>query len=122
MLETLDAIEWSSLTHAYGKATDVPGVLRSLLSTDQKERRQAISMFYSTILHQRTVYSATAAAVPFLYELLTTPDVQDKSEIAHLLTQIAVGVGYLEVHAVGSGEQTWRDIFAEEGKTLEDEL
>jgi hypothetical protein len=31
MLEGLDTIDWS-LTHAHGPATDVPGLLRPLLS------------------------------------------------------------------------------------------
>ena len=30
MLERLHNIDWSSLTHAYGAATDVPGLLRAL--------------------------------------------------------------------------------------------
>jgi hypothetical protein len=69
------------------------------------------------------VYPASGAAVPFLYELLAAPEVQDKANIAHLLASIAEGVGYLEVHAVGDfGEPTWRKILGEQGKTLEGEL
>jgi hypothetical protein len=78
---------------------------------------------FGNIWHQGTVYPATAAAIPFLFELLTTPEVLDKSNIAHLLACIADGVGYLEVHATDDfGEPTWRRILAKEGKTLEDEL
>jgi hypothetical protein len=123
MLEGLDRVDWASLRHAYGAATDVPGLLRSLLSADPKVREQAIYELFGNIWHQGTIYPASAAAVPFLYELLTAPGVQDKSNIAHLLASIADGVGYLEVHAVGDfGEPTWRKILGERGKTLEGEL
>jgi len=123
MLEGLDRVDWTSLRHAHGAATDVPGSLRSLLSADPKMRDEAIYDLFGNIWHQGTVYAASAAAVPFLYELLTAPGVQDKSNIAHLLASIADGVGYLEVHAVGDvGEPTWRKILAAKGKTLEAEL
>jgi hypothetical protein len=107
MLEGLDTIDWASLRHAYGQASNVPGWLRALLSPNAKVRQEAIYELFGTIYHQGTVYSATAAAVPFLDELLTAPNVQDKSSLACLIASIADGAGYLEVHAVGDfGEQT----------------
>jgi HEAT repeat protein len=123
MLEALDRVDWASLQHAYGEATDVPGLLRDLLSADPMVREGAVYELFGNIWHQGTVYPATAAAVPFLYELLTTPDVPDKTSIAHLLASIADGKGGLEVHAKGEfGEPTWRRILAKAGKTLEGEL
>jgi HEAT repeat protein len=123
MLDGLDAIDWASLTHAYGEATDVPGLLRSLPSPEPGVRKRAIHELFGTIWHQGTVYPASAAAVPFLYELLTAPGVPGKSDIAYLLASIADGAGYLEVHALGDfGEPTWREILGGEGKTLEGEL
>ena len=123
MLESLDEIDWASLTHAYGPAADVPGLLRSLLSPDKKVREEAIYELFGNIWHQGTVYPATAAAVPFLYDLLSAPEVQDKSSIAHLLACIADGVGYLEAHATPQlGESTWRKILAKQDKSLEAEL
>jgi len=123
MLDGLDTVDWSSLRHAYGEATDVPALLRALLSVDSKAREEAVYELFGNIWHQGTVYSASAAAVPFLYELLSAPEVQDKPAIALLLASIAEGVGYLEVHAVGEfGEPTWREILGKKGKTLEGEL
>lgn len=123
MLEGLDKVDWASLTHAYGEATDVPTLLRSLLSPDAKERERAVYDLFGNIWHQGTVYPATAAAVPFLYELLTAPGVPGKTDVAQLLACIADGVGYLEVHAVGDfGEPTWRKMLGEKGKTLEEEM
>src|SRR5262249_52486436 len=108
---------------AYGQASDVPGLLRSLLSHEQKVREDAIYELFGNMWHQGTVYPASAAAAPFLYELLKAPEVYDKANIAHLLACIAGGVGYFEVHAVGDfGEPTWRKILAKDGKSLEAEL
>ena len=42
MLEGLDTINWASLTHAHGAATNVPGLLRSLLS-ENAEAHTALS-------------------------------------------------------------------------------
>ncbi len=121
MLDGLDDIDWGSLSHAYGEAGDVPEIIRSLLSPDAAE--DAAYELYGNIWHQGTVYSATAAAVPFLYELLAQPDVKGRSGIAHLLACIAAGRGYLEVHAVSPfGEKSWREILAKRGKALEEEM
>lgn len=123
MLERLDTVNWGMLRHAYGEATDVPGLLRALLSPDAEQRKQAIYELFGNIWHQGTVYPATAAAVPFLYELLAAPGVPGKSDIALLLSCIADGHGYLEVHTAGGfGEPTWRAILSEKGKSLEEEL
>ena len=39
MLEGLDTVDSASLCHAYGEATDVPGLLRALMSPDPKVRK-----------------------------------------------------------------------------------
>lgn len=52
MLEGLDKVDWESLTHAYGEATDVPPLLRSLSSADPMEREQAVSDLFGNIWHQ----------------------------------------------------------------------
>ena len=41
MLEGLDRINWATLTHAHGAVTNVPGLLRSLLSDNADVRMQA---------------------------------------------------------------------------------
>ncbi len=74
MLEGLDVIDWSSLSHAHGPATDVPQLLRSLLSNDTDVRLEAGAELHERLWHQGTVYSASAAVVPFLFELLNRPD------------------------------------------------
>ena len=121
MLDGLDAIDWGSLSHAYGEASDVPQIIRSLLSPAVSE--DAAYELYGNIWHQGTVYPATAAVVPFLYEILAAPEVTGRSGIAHLLACIAAGRGYLEVHAVSPfGEKAWREILAKRGESLEEAM
>ncbi len=98
MLQGLDAIDWGSLNHAYGAASDVPDLLRALASPLAEDRSNALSELYGNIYHQGTVYEATSYAVPFLIEMLREPTVPDKAEILGLLQSISQGTSYLEVH------------------------
>jgi hypothetical protein len=55
--------DWARLTHAYGTAEDVPGLLGQLGPDPQT---QAWGELRSRICHQGTVYSASYAALPAL--------------------------------------------------------
>lgn len=122
MLEDLDAIDWSILTHAHGPAADVPGLLRSLLSQDPDVRLQAFADLSETIWHQGTVYPASAAAIPFLFELLTYPGVPDPGWTASLVGCIATGEGWLQYGLRVDGEQSLRGRLARQGRSLEEAL
>src|SRR5262249_15671193 len=117
-----DTIDWATLTHAHGAATNVPGLLRSLLSDDADLRMDALSTLHEYIWHQGDVYPASAAAVPFLYELLIHPDVQEKEGIVSLLGCIATGTGAWERNVRNDGEEMWRTILARQGQSLEQRL
>ncbi|MFF8829412.1 hypothetical protein [Streptomyces sp. NPDC015131] len=65
-LDGLDAHPWSSFAHAYGSAEDVPDHLRALAGSDAEQAGQALQELYGSVLHQGTVYAASAEAVPFL--------------------------------------------------------
>lgn len=122
MLESLDTINWATLTHAHGAATNVPGLLRSLLSNNTDVRMQACAELHEDIWYQGTVFPASAAAVPFLYELLNYPNVQDKGGIVSLLGCIATGEGILAYEIRTNGEETCRRLLGKRGKSLEAEL
>ena len=98
MLEELNKIDWSKLTHAYGEASDVPALLRQLASSEVDEREQALHELYGNIWHQGTVYEASARAVPFLIQLLKSEAVEGKDEILILLAHLARGTSYHDVH------------------------
>ncbi|HKI52586.1 MAG TPA: HEAT repeat domain-containing protein [Anaerolineales bacterium] len=128
-MEGLDRIDWSKLRHAYGEATDVPNQIRSLLSEDKKMRDDAMYELCGNIIHQGTVYEASAYAVPFLQELLKAPDTPDKVAIAVLLAGMACGNdvyhGILGNDKIMQGityEEIWRNILAKQGKVLEEEV
>lgn len=61
----LDAQPWADREHAYGSADDVPGLLRALASDDAEEAEEALYELYGNIVHQGSVYEATAHAVPY---------------------------------------------------------
>jgi hypothetical protein len=70
MLTGVDRVDWSALEHAYGPATDVPRHLRALGSVDSGVREAALDALYGNLWHQGTLYPATAAAVPFVLDLV----------------------------------------------------
>lgn len=122
MLEGLDSIDWSSLTHAHGPADDVPKLLRSLLSKEADVRLQACADLHETIWHQGTVYSASAAVVPFLLDLLNVPELDDPGCVVSLLTCIATGTGSIQYGIRVDGEQTMQSRLARQGRSLEEAI
>jgi len=69
-LADLDEVDWSAVSDAYGPATDIPALLRAAVSSNPDHREFAYELLYQTIWHQGNVYSATATAIPFLYNLI----------------------------------------------------
>src|SRR5579883_3023990 len=98
MFEKLDQVNWTELTHAYGPAADVPGQIRGLASPVADTRNKALSGLHGNIWHQGSVYKATAYAVPFLIEILEEPGIPGKDEILMLLSRLANGHSYHDVH------------------------
>ena len=91
MLERLHTVDWNALTHAYGPAGDVPGLIQGLTAADRQARKDAYWELYGNIFHQGTRYPATAPAVPFLLELLADPGTPDRHELLLLLTHLVCG-------------------------------
>ncbi|MER5887487.1 hypothetical protein ABT160_27040 [Streptomyces sp. NPDC001941] len=65
-LDHVSNLPWASFSHAYGSAEDVPDLLRALAGADEAAADEALSELYGCVLHQGTVYGASAQAVPFL--------------------------------------------------------
>lgn len=84
LLDGLDRVPWDQLSHAYGPATDVPGLLRALVddtaatprlrdgAARQKRsiRSEVIWQLWGNVFHQGTRWQVTSHVVPFLAELL----------------------------------------------------
>jgi hypothetical protein len=97
-LAGVEDVPWSTLTHAYGPASDVPELLMGLVSADVEAREHALHELFGSIWHQGTVYEATAYAVPFLARIAADPEQSGRASVVQLLAAIAGGLGYLEVH------------------------
>lgn len=68
----LDDPAWSQLEHAYGAASDIPGLLRTLYSsTGPGAGHDSEPWFglWSRLCHQGDVYSASYATVPHIVEI-----------------------------------------------------
>jgi hypothetical protein len=121
MLDGLDQIDWASLQDAYGPATEFPRRLRAVLSSDKAVRESAFGELLGSIVHQGTVYEATAFAVPFIIEILRMPPPEDAEWVAVLLASSAEGHGYLEMHTRLFNAAFWEKSLAKRGTTLEAE-
>lgn len=69
----LDSPRWSELEHAYGRASDIPDLLRQLVSLPSSaDNQEPWFSLWSALAHQNDVYSASFAAVPHVVKALTT--------------------------------------------------
>lgn len=124
MLEGLDAIPWSTMHHALGQADDIPVLLRMTLSDTEETRDEAFEILHQTVWHQGTVYEASVHVVPFLWEMIRSPEMPDKDSVVFLLASLADGHSYLREHAFFSkhSEREFREHLAEKGLELETEM
>jgi hypothetical protein len=84
----LDEIDWAGLHHAYGPATEVPVLLRSLVDPDPAVRETALDGMYGAVHHQGDVYACTLATIPFLLRIAERPGVPGRPEAVRLLASI----------------------------------
>jgi hypothetical protein len=64
-----DDVAWDLVDHAYGKAEDTRGHLMALESPDDDIAEKALEELYASICHQGSVYTASVAATPILFEI-----------------------------------------------------
>ncbi len=122
-LAGLDEVDWASVSDAYGPASDIPALLRALISDNPDHREFACVLLHQTIWHQGNVYSATATAIPFLYNLLEADGQHDKEAIAGLLALIADGQpSFLHCETDPKAAAFWRSALDKVGKSLDAEI
>ena len=105
----LTATPWATLDHAYGQATDVPKLIRRLTKAATAEN--AAHALWAAVLHQGSIYSATAPAMKAIAHLLTAGDAAMPALTAWLLRNFAAAVQNYsgvdeaaEAQAVADGE------------------
>jgi hypothetical protein len=91
-LAGVDDIPWGSLQTAYGTASAVPATLSKLASRDRAIVRKAWNeVFEIGLFHQDTVYSATAAAAPYVARIAGSPHASRRPLLILLLAFFALG-------------------------------
>ncbi|OLT27245.1 hypothetical protein BJF79_01040 [Actinomadura sp. CNU-125] len=93
-----DVAPWGDLVHAYGTATALHATLERVASPSPATAARALDDLFGSICHQGTVYSATAPAVPILYDLASDPRVHHRPRILELLSDIARALPDIEEH------------------------
>ncbi|GCE14570.1 hypothetical protein [Tengunoibacter tsumagoiensis] len=111
--EQLNQIPWKSLRHAYGPAIDTPIHLLALLSEDQREREKALEHLWASICHQGSVYEASAAAAPFLTQILAQVPDEQKLPLLDLLDSLsgrywAAGRDLVRLSMFDTAHQVWK--------------
>lgn len=89
LLAGVDQIRWGRMTHAYGPAVEIPGLLRGLADADPATRETALDAMYGSVHHQGDVYACTVAAIPFLVRITADTGRPGRGEVIELLASIA---------------------------------
>ncbi|WP_052499030.1 HEAT repeat domain-containing protein [Streptomyces vietnamensis] len=98
----IDDIAWGSLEHAYGAATDVPGLLRALYRPD--EAAEAADELLTNIHHSGgCVVSSAVAALPFLVRAAADPAVTVRADLLDLVACLACEGNRVEPRWVARG-------------------
>ena len=69
----MEETDWGGLRHAYADASDTPARLLQLLSEDPERCGDALGYLDAVLLHQGSLYSATAPSAEFVAGILDDP-------------------------------------------------
>ncbi|MGZ3103025.1 hypothetical protein [Streptomyces sp. H72] len=90
LLAGLDGVPWNDIQDSSGSAAAIPRLLRKVASGDPDTARAALDDLRKRICQYGfVVEQATAATVPFLWELAQWPQVNCRAQIIQLLKNIA---------------------------------
>ncbi|MFI0898688.1 hypothetical protein [Streptomyces sp. NPDC020983] len=85
----LDRVRWQDLTHAYGGADDLPGMLRALYA-DEEAANEALFELHGVFQGDTSVYASSAAqAVPFLAHAALHSPSRRRDDVLMLLALLA---------------------------------
>jgi hypothetical protein len=101
---SLDDTQWAELRHAYGRASDIPALLRQLYALPQASGlEEPWFSLWSALAHQGDVYSASFAAVPHVVAALSTDPLRADANYFHF-------PAWVECCRVRSGLQVQDDL------------
>lgn len=93
LLADLDATAWSDLDHAYGRAIDTPRHLRLLLADDERLRDDSLNLLAESLLHEGSMFTATAPAVGAIRRLVGDARVPGRPRLIRFLGVVAGVLG-----------------------------
>lgn len=76
----IECTDWTELEHAYGVAQDTPLRLLQLLDEDPEVQAGALELLDMSVLHQESLYSATAPAALYVAAVLNNPRTLSRHE------------------------------------------
>lgn len=91
MKDVSEQIDWNTLHHAYGEATNVPEILSGVASTSETVRKAAWEEMYSAISHQGSVYDASLHIIPYLLKLMMDDDIPERHRFVYFMVDLAIG-------------------------------
>lgn len=75
------AINWSTMTHAFGSAQNVSWLMQRILETDGVERIGLIEQRTDYMTHQGELHSPAPYVLDFYVQLLKNDNLEDKSDV-----------------------------------------
>lgn len=121
MLDGINDVPWSELWHAHGSAEDVPSMLVALQNPDSC--LEACADLHETVWHQGTIYPASAATLPFLFQIIqSSPKQRESFSPDHLavglIAAIALGEGWVQARIRTLGEEGAREQMKKMGRNF----
>ncbi len=95
MFETLESIPWDQLRQAPGDAHQVPEALRGLMSKSMDTCNASYWKLDNHVVVQSDLYESAFYVVPFLLEILNSPECLRRDLVYNLLYEI--GNGYAPI-------------------------
>jgi len=91
MFETLESIPWDQLKQAHGGAHHVPEALRGLMSKSMDTCNTSYWKLDNHVVVQSDLYESAFYVVPFLLEILNSPECVRRDLVYNLLYEIGNG-------------------------------
>jgi hypothetical protein len=82
-------VRWERLEHAFGRASDVPGLLDAVSQASGKKLHRQMGELCERVLHQGTIYSASPAAVHELIAMPARRNARDRAVFYDVLAEFA---------------------------------
>jgi len=79
------------MTDGCDRPGEIPALLHAMWSKKPKLRQQAYDALMSHLVHQGSRYDASAAAVPFLIDVVADPEAPDRYAACQVLRAVAIG-------------------------------